>query len=121
MAFMHQIHQLSVHPIATRSGFLDELQDFATRRKSLGKLRPDDSSVSENAKIAHFATTLAIRDCHHNCRIVDIQTYESSVIHLVRPPCMRLGAGQPDATLGRCMLWDGRLYRSDRNHQVLEP
>jgi hypothetical protein len=43
---------------------------------------------------------------------------ENGIYTSSRAPCMRLGAGQPGATLEGCMSQDGPPTRAARNHRV---
>jgi hypothetical protein len=53
--------------------------------------------------MADLTATLTLCDCDRNRRLVNIQPNERAIVHLVSPPFLRLGTGQPDATLERRM------------------
>jgi hypothetical protein len=56
-------------------------------------------TIGKIAEFADFAATSALREGDRDSRLMDIQSNENHIIHQARPPCLRLGAGQPGAIL----------------------
>ena len=48
---------------------------------------------------ADLAAARALGDRDRDSRLMDIQSHENDISHQARPPCLRLGAGQPGAIL----------------------
>lgn len=71
----------------------------------------------EDPELANLATSDALRHHHADRRLVDVHADKRDVAHQARSPCVRHGAGQPGATLVRCMPRGGPPV-SDREHRV---
>lgn len=59
--------------------------------------------VRHRPQVANLAAPLTLCNRDRNRRLVDIQSDEHAILHLVSPPFLRLGAGQSGATLERKM------------------
>jgi hypothetical protein len=55
--------------------------------------------IEKVAEFADFPAACTFCDGDSDRRLMDIQSHEQNIIHQARPPCLRLGAGQPGAIL----------------------
>jgi hypothetical protein len=56
-------------------------------------------AVKKIAKLAYLAAASALGDRDGDLLLMDIQSRKNGIVHQARPPCLRLGAGQPGAIL----------------------
>jgi hypothetical protein len=75
-------------------------------------------AVRDIAQTANLTPARPFSDRNGDCRLVHIQADKNGVVQQVRPPCLRLGVGQPDAILDWDMPWDGPPAPSDGGHKV---
>lgn len=102
-AVMPEFGELPVKAIAAGAGFIAEVQQAPVGAQLLGKLADMIGAVGDRAPVAHFAASFSMRDCHRDCRPVDIQPDKYGILQLVFPPFMRLGTSPSGATLeGEC-------------------
>lgn len=100
--------------IAGRTGLVAEVQPPTALRQL------DDVAhlVRDLPEQANLPTTASFRYGNRHRRLVDIQADKNGIVYLGRPPCLRIGAGQPGAILDWDMPWGGPPLLSDRKHRV---
>src|SRR6478736_2359994 len=107
-AVMPEGAQMAIKPVAARTSLIAKLELSASRAKPLRHFADVIRAVRNRAVPSHVATATALRESHRHCRLVHVETHEKDdIVHQVRPPCLRLGAGPSGATLAGDMLRDG--------------
>ncbi|MBB4200247.1 hypothetical protein GGD83_004075 [Rhodoblastus sphagnicola] len=96
---MTKADQLTIKAISARPCFVTERQGTSALRQALHQFLDVIRVIDKIAEFADLAAPSALCDGDRNSRLMDIQSNENDIIHQARPPCLRLGAGQPGAIL----------------------
>lgn len=72
----------------------------------LDKLPKMVGAMRDCAEVTDLAASNAFGNRNRNRRLVDIQSDERAILHLVSPPLLRLGTGSSGATLAFRMPWE---------------
>src|SRR3954447_15141308 len=95
--------QQSMKSIAARSSLIAEAEPPATFTEPRRQLAQDLGTVLENPELSYFAAAATLRYRNTYRRLVHVQSDKSDIVHQVRPPCMRLCAGDPAHPSTVCM------------------
>jgi hypothetical protein len=98
-AFMTKGDQLTIKAISARPSFVTEGQGTSALRQALNQFLDVIGVVEKIAEFADLTAPNALCNRDGDRRLMDIQSNENNIIHQARPPCLRLGAGQPGAIL----------------------
>ena len=109
--------ELPLQAVAAGAGLVAEAQLPPIPGQPSRQLGDDLGPVREDPELPDLATPDALRDRHGDRRLVDVHADKRDAAHQARSPCMRLGAGQPGATLDGCMPRGGPPV-SAREHRV---
>lgn len=97
---MAKTDQLTIKAISAWPGLVTKGQATAALSHALNQLFDVIGVVDEIAESADLAAPSTLCDGDRDGRLLmDIQSNENDIVHQVRPPCLRLGAGQPGAIL----------------------
>lgn len=100
---MPQLDQLAVKTIAAGTRIIAEMQPLPAGSRLLSQFADVIRTMRHRSPVVDLATPLAVRNRDRDRRLVDIKPDEHTILHVVSPPFLRLGASQSDATLERRM------------------
>src|SRR6476660_5668820 len=108
--------QQPVKSVAARASFVAEAEPPTAFTEPRHHLTQDLARVLENSELSYVAASATLRYRNTYRRLVHVQSDKSDIVHQVRPPCMRLCAGDPAQPSTVCMPRSGR--RSLSGHRV---
>ena len=102
-AIMAQLKKLAIQPIPAWAGLVAEMRRASAGTKLLHKLADRIRTVQNRAPVTVLSSALALRNSDRNRRLVEIQSGDHAMLHMVSPPFLRIGTGPSGANLERRM------------------